>query len=495
MGGAAGASATGTANGTGAARSAVAAALLLAALGACKSKDRIRRTGDAGVAVEVVTEDPGARRKVSVAEREPNDKPAEAGALPLEAVGRGRFDSPKDVDRYQVKIEKPGALTVTVSGLSAVDLVLELRDESDAVLARSDRGGVKLSEGVGGYPVTPGDYDVVVRAFEKPAKKSSKKKAAEPPTGSGSAASGAGSAAGAPVVMTEPSEEYEVIATFADGAAKRAPGQELEPNADAGTASDLAVGETGLGLIGWSGDVDVWKLGTEVLAANNALDVEVTGVEGVALTLEIRDGMSRPQTTRKGAKGQPVSIRGFLPKIPEGTPPIVYVAVSGDRSHPQLEYQLRATARVFAPTEELEPNDKLEQAQPFATAGVPGEGGEGEAGAGEPVTTLRARWEAGDVDCFALPEAATARRLEVTVNAPEGTNLAAELLVNGKVVAKSDEAAGKLEHVVADVPAGAKAIVRVRGLAKPGAEASYDVSWAEVVADDAMPPEEDEYAE
>ncbi len=480
------------------ARSVVASALLLAALSACKSKDRIRRTGDAGVAVEVVTEDPGARRKASVAEREPNDKPAEAGALPLESVGRGRFDSPADVDRYRVKVERPGALTVTVGGLSAVDLVLELRDGSDAVLARSDRGGVKLSEGVGGYPVTPGDYDVVVRAFEKPVKKSSAKKKAAEPAPEASGGSGAGTVTGGPVVMTEPSEEYEVVAMFADGAAKRAPGQELEPNADAGTASDLAVGETGVGLIGWSGDLDIWKLGTEVLAANNALDVEVTGVEGVVLTLELRDGMSRPQTTRKGAKGQPVAIRGYLPRIPEGTPAIVYVAVSGDRSHPQLEYQLRATARVFAPTEELEPNDKLEQAQPFAAAGVAGAGGEdgsGEVGAGEPVTTLRARWEVGDVDCFALPEAATARRLEVTVNAPEGTNLAAELLVGGQVVAKSDELAGKLEHVAADVPAGAKAIVRVRGSAKPGAEASYDVSWAEVVANDAMPPEEDEYGE
>jgi hypothetical protein len=456
--------------------------------GGCKGgKERIRRTADAGTAVEVVTGDPETRRKVSVVEREPNDRPAEAGALPLESVGRGRFDSPADVDRYRVKIAQPGALTVTVSGLAAVDLVLELRDEADQVLARSDRGGAKLSEGIGGYPVTPGSYDVVVRSFQKAAKptkgKDAKKKAEPAPQGDAGAVG-----SGAPVVMTEASEEYEVIATSSPTAAGPAPGHELEPNADAGTASDLAVGETGIGLIGWSGDVDVWKLGTEVLAANNALDVEVTGLEGVTLTVEVRDGMSRPQTTRKGARGQPVSIRGYLPKIPEGTPPILYVAVSGERSHPQAEYQLKAGVRVFTPTEELEPNDKPEQAQPFATAGEGGEGGDG----GEPVTTLRASWDAGDVDCFALPEAATARRLEVTVNAAEGTNLAAELLVGGRVVAKSDEPAGKLEHVVAEIPAGAKAIVRVRGSAKPGAAASYDVSWAEVAAPDAMPPEEGE---
>lgn len=311
----------------------------VAAAPGCKGGDknaRLRRSTDAGPVEEVTSTDQPERRKATVAEREPNDRADEAGALPFDAIGRGRMDGPSDVDRYRLKVEKPGALTVTVSGLATVDLIVELHDAAGAVLAKSDRGGAKISEGIGGYPVTAGSYDVVVRAFEKPskAKKAAKggkgakdgkdAKDAKAGSGAGSAAA-AGSAAGAgPVVVVDPSEEYEVIASFTDAAALAAAGptgerQELEPNPDAGTAGDLAIGEVAAGLIGWTGDVDVWKISTEVLAGNNALDLELSSIEGVTLSLEVRDGMSRPQTVRKGGRGQPVTLRGYVPSGTLGT--------------------------------------------------------------------------------------------------------------------------------------------------------------------------------
>jgi hypothetical protein len=147
--------------------------------------------------------------------------------------------------------------------------------------------------------------------------------------------------------------------------------------------------------------------------------------------------------------------------------------VSGDRSHPQLFYQLKLSARVVAPGEELEPNDRREVAQGFA--------------ADEPL--LHARWETGDVDCFAIDAASSARRLEATVDAGVGTNLAVEFLIGDRVVAKADEPMGKVERVVVDVPAGGHAVICVRGATKPGTAGSYDVSWSES-AGDAMPPEE-----
>lgn len=467
----------------------LAALVLLVPAASCKggAKERIKRSSDAGPVEEVTTGDLVSKRKASVAEREPNNQAAEAGALPLDAVGRGRIDAPSDVDRYRINVEKAGALTVTVSGLAATDLIVELRDSADALLARSDRGGAKISEGVGGYPVTPGAYDIVVRAFEKPVKGKSKKDKKAKKGAAEEAAAGSASAS-APVVVIEPSEEYEVIATFIDAAATTAAGnggerQELEPNSDAGNAGELAIGEVVGGLIGWAGDVDVWKVSTDVLAANNALDFEISAVEGVTLTVEVWDGQSRPQTTRKGARGQAVTIRGYVPKIVEGTPQILYVAVSGERSHPQLGYSLKVSARMVGEAEELEPNDKPELAQPFDVTGADG--------ADDDIanSTLHARWEPGDVDCFAIPAAAAKRRIEATVSVAESGNVAAELLVNDRVVATSDEAAGKLEHLAADVPAGAKAVVRVKAAAKPGAEAAYDVSWAEA-SDDGMPPEE-----
>lgn len=478
---------------------ALGAALLLVGAGAgCKgNKDRIRRDRDAAP-VEEVTGDASARRRIGAMEREPNDQAGEAGALALDTVGRGRMDAPGDVDRFKVQVDKPGALTVTVSALQAVDLVVELRDRDDAVLARSDRGAAKVGEGVGGFPVTPGAYQVVVRAFEKPSKAKPKKEAAKPKTEAASGAGGSAGSAGAVVVMTEDAEAYEVLAVLGDAATA---GQELEPNPDAGAASEVAIGETVSGLIGWAGDVDVWKLGTEVLAATDALDFEVSGVEGVAVTLEIRDGMSRPQATRKGAKGQLVAIRGYAPKIPEGTPPILYVAVSGDRSNPQLGYQLKVSSRPASSSEELEPNDKPEVAQPFPADP-------------EASPLLHARWEAGDVDCFAIPVGGARRRVEARVSAADGAGLVAELLVGERVVATSGKApaaadkpvaspsevakppvaaAGRLEPLVAEVPAGARAVLRVRGPAKAKAEVEYDVSWATLEAEeDAMPPEESE---
>lgn len=472
----------------------LAAALVVTAVGCKGGNERIRRDRDAAP-VDMVG-DSSTPRRMGAMEREPNDKASEAGVLPLDTVGRGRIDTPSDVDHYKVQVDKAGALTLTVSALATVDLVVELRDAEDGVLAKSDRGGVKVGEGIGGYPVTPGTYDLVVRAFEKPSKGKAKPKKGE---AAGGAAAAAGGAPVVPVEIKEEAEAYEVLAVLGEAAVA---GQELEPNPDAGAASELAIGETVGGLVGWSGDVDVWKLGTEVLAATDALDFELTGVEGVTVTLEIRDGMSRPQATRKGGKGQPVAIRGYAPKIPEGAPPILYVAVSGERSNPQLGYQLKVSSRPASSSEELEPNDKPEVAQPFPIDP-------------EASPLLHARWEAGDVDCFVIPAVAARRRVEARVSAADGAGLIAELLVGERVVATSGAAkaaadkpvakpsevaapalapaAGRLEPLTAEVPAGARAVLRVRGPAKAKAEVEYDVSWATLEAEeDAMPPEEGE---
>lgn len=457
-------------------------ACALAAMSACKGgsrADRIRRTSDTAP-VQVVTAGEGTTRpRSNVAEREPNDQAAQANDLALEALARGRIEAPSDTDRYRVTLAKAGMLTVTVTGVPLVDLVLELRDaRTDAVLARSDRGGAKVDEGVGAFAVAAGAYDVVVRAFVKaPAKpkgKAGKRKAAEP-TEPPASASPPGSPAGYPAGY--PSEDYELTASLVEPA----PGNELEPNYDSGTASDLTIGDRAAGLVGWAGDVDVWKLSTEVLAANNALDVELSGVDGVALQLELRDGLGRTVASRKAGKGQPLAVHGYAPGEQDGAPPFLYVVISGDRSHPQQAYQLTATAREAGAEDEREGNDGPQLAQSL----------------GEEGARLHATWDQGDVDCFAVPVADDARRVEVTVEPAEPapgavggpTNLVLEVLVADKVVASSDEPGGKAERALAEVPAGKRAVVRVKGASKPGAHGRYDVSWAQAEGD-AMPPEE-----
>lgn len=435
------------------------ALLLAVALLACKGgskTDRLRRTSEEAPVQVVSPGEPGERRRTNVDEREPNDELA--NELPLGAAAQGRLASSADLDRFRITVASAGMLEVQVSAVPAVDLVLELRSSAGAVLAKSDRGGAGVLEGLAGFPVEPGGYELVLRAFVKPPAKAKKQ---QPPP------------AAAPAPEGFPSEPYELTVAMSE------PGAELEPNFDAGTASELALGEPATGRLGWSGDVDVWKLGIEVLAATDALDLTLAAVEGLALQLELRDGLGRPIASRKGGKGQPLAVRGFAPSEDASTPPFLYVAVSADRSHPAQGYQLSAVVRVREPSDERESNDAPERAQPLPEEGAP------------QLATL----DLGDVDCFAVPAAATRRRIEVVVDPGDSSagamKIAVEVLLGARVVATSvtPSAAAAAERVLAEVPAGAVAVVRVRGAARAGPPGPYRVSWTEALGD-AMPPEE-----
>lgn len=432
------------------------ALLLFSALAACKGgskAERLRRTSEEAPVQVVRPSESGARPRASVEEREPNDEVA--NDLPLGAAAHGRLFSAADIDRFRVTVAKAGMLEVQVSAVQGVDVVLELRSTASEVLAKSDRGGAGVLEGLAGFPVDAGSYELVVHAFVKPPKKAKKAKPAK---------------TGAEPASTEgfPSESYELTAAMSE------PGAELEPNFDAGTASELTLGEPATGRIGWSGDVDVWKIGTEVLAGSDALDLALTGVEGLALQLELRDGLGRPIATRKGGKGQALAVRGWSVGDEPSTPPFLFVVVSADRSHPAQGYQLSAMVRVREAADERESNDAPELAQPLPEEGAP----------------QSATLELGDVDCFAVPAAATRRRIEVVVDPGDSAmNPMAEVLLGTRVIATADAAAGAAERMIAEVPAGAVAVVRVRGAAKAGPPGPYRVSWTEAPGD-VMPPEE-----
>lgn len=426
-------------------------ALLLASLAACKGgskADRLRRTSEEAPVQVVRPSESGARPRANLDEREPNDELA--NDLPVGATARGRLASATDVDRFRVAVASAGMIELQVAAVPAVDLVLELRSEAGAVIAKSDRGGAGALEGIAGFPVEVGSYEVILRAFVKPAGKTKK-----------------GAPAASPGEF--PSEPYELAVSMSE------PGPELEPNFDAGTASALTLGEPATGRIGWAGDVDMWKVGTEVLAATDALDLTLAAVEGLALQLELRDGLGRPIATRKGGKGQALAVRGWGPGEDSSAPPFLFVVVSADRSHPAQGYQLSAAVRVREPSEERESNDAPERAQPLPEEGAP------------QLATL----DLGDVDCFSVPAAATRRKIEVVVDPGESAamNPVAEVLLGTRVIATSDVAAGAAERVLAEVPAGAAAVVRVRGAAKAGPPGPYRVSWIEA-PQDAMPPEE-----
>jgi hypothetical protein len=424
--------------------------LLLLALalagGACGKAAKQKRAGDAAP-VEVVTQPmladagaPGASDEI-----EPNDGDDVATALPLGATVRGKIEPDADVDHYKLEVSEAGALSIDVPGVDGVDLVVELEDQAGTVIAKSDRGGVRMREGFPNVGVTPGKYIVVVKAKKAtaPTKKPAKGKAPPPD-------------AAAPA---KPAPVYEITAKLAPPPANG----EREPDDDRGTALDLVVGDTVNGYIGWSGDADVWKLSVETLSEKNALDVDVSAIEGVALTVEVADGIGNVLATRKAPRGAPLAIRGLVPVVAQGAPPFHYLTIKGDKSNPETAYQLRVSAKVPGPDAELEPNDVPEKAMPFPADR----------------TVVHGVWTPGDVDNFSVPSDPAARTLEVSVDTPPESDLNLELLVDGKVVAKSEKAGkGAAEAASANVPAGATLVIRVKGT-DASSEGAYDVKLAE----------------
>ncbi len=419
------------------------ASLLAAACG----KSTQKRTDRDAAAVQVVTQvttDGGAAAQTTD-EVEPNDGDDTATALAPGATVRAKIEPDTDVDTFKIAVAEPGVLSVEVSAIEGVDLILEVEDVGGTVLAKSDRGGARIKEGVPNLGVSPGTYRAVVKMNKAPPPKAAKPKKGQKAIDAG--------------IEVVPAPVYEISARVAPVA----PNAEREPDDDRGTALDLIVGDTVTGFVGWAGDVDVWKLSVETLSEKNAIDIEVSAVEGVALSVDVSDGIGNPLVTRKAPRGQPLVVRGIVPIVPDGAPPFHYVSIKGDKSNPETQYQLRVVAKVPQPDAEIEPNDTPEKAMP-----IPPDR-----------TIVHAVFTPGDVDCFAIPTDANPRTVDVTVDVPAESDLDVELLVDGKSVGKGDKKGkGVVEKVTGQVPANARAVIRVKGTDASG-EGAYDVQIAE----------------
>ena len=446
--------------------------LVVVALAACgKSDRRVKRDRDAGVTVGAP--DPGGKLAAPTEEIEPNASEAEATPAPPGHVLRGTLDGEADVDVYKVTAPAAGQLRAMLTGIEGVDLILELRDAAGTVLAKSDRGPARTVEGVPGYGVLPGDYFVVVKEFVKPRpkpKKSKKKKGAK-------AAPDAGVEG-----RIGPSPVYELTVELLDAPVAL---HEVEPNDDPGTAVEVLLADTVRGWIGWSGDVDLWKLSLEGVAEQYAIDLDVSGVDGLALDVEVLDAGGERILGRAGGKGASVAIRGLVPVGGAAAPPWHYVRIAADRSNPEATYELRFTARLREPDEEAEPNDDAERATSLSTEVT-------QAGA------MRATWASGDVDVFRLEPQVEPQLLDVTIEPPSGVDLAFELGAPGQPPLAIGTAAGgqKARAAGVPVPVDTPLVLTLRGSTgkkkEPIGEARpYRVVWALTpAAGDPMPPEE-----
>jgi hypothetical protein len=420
----------------------------LVAVAGCRGDGtKTRRTGSAAP-VEILNApqlpDVGSGAGPNADEIEPNDGEEVASPIALGGTARGRIEPDTDSDFYRLDVDRSGVLQVNLSGVDGVDLSLEMTDSAGTTVGRSERSGVRIKEGLPNAGVTPGRYTLIVRHAPKKKSRSRRKK---------------GKAAAAET--EKPAPVYELSAQIVPLPL----GGEREPDDDRGTANDLIVADNASGFLGWTDDKDVWKLSVETLSEKNALDIQVSAIEGVTLTLEIADGIGTTLATRKGSRGHPLTIHGVLPVVPDGASPFYYLTLRGDRSNPETAYTLHAAARVLGPDAELEPNDNIEKPQAIAADR----------------TVVHASWEPGDVDCFSIAIADAPRTVDVTLDTPAEIDLAAELLVDGKAVATANKGGkGALEKVSAQVPAGAQAVIRVKNPdAKSTAEASYDVSVQE----------------
>jgi hypothetical protein len=424
-----------------------------ASLGACRGGNaKTKRTGSAAP-VEVITEpqltDAGRGPGPNADEIEPNDGDEVATPMSLGGTARGKIDPENDADYFHLTIDKPGVLAVVLSGVDGMDLSVELADASGVTVARSDRGAARSKEGLPNVGVTAGRYTLIVKQVKKKAAKPAKgKKGAPPPEPAPAAA--------VPV--------YELSAQLVDPGK----GGEREPDDDRGTANDLIVADNATGFIGWSGDRDVWKLSVETLSDRNLLDVHVSAIEGIALELEISDGLGQSLATRKAPKGAPLVMRGLLPKVPEGAPPFHYLTVRADKSNPETAYTLHATARIAGTDEEVEPNDLVDKPHMMPTDR----------------TVVHATWSPGDIDCFALAPAGTARQIDVSVDTPAEINLDAELLVDGKSIALANKGGkGVVEKLTGIAPPNTRPVIRIKNPdANANADVKYDVSIQESTA-------------
>lgn len=433
--------------------------MALALLAGCdKSKGGAKHIPRDRDAQAVVVVEDGVRVGETVEEQEPNDEATRATPLELGATGRGSLDGETDVDVYRVELSAAGVLAARLGGIEGVDLVLELLDSVGVQLARSDRGPARTVEGLANHPLQPGVYYLAVREFvSKRQKKQGPRTGASPPYEL------------AVELLPEPGPEHE-----------------REPNEDAASAREILIGDDGAGYIGWASDIDVWKLPIEGFTAQYSLDLDVSGVPGVTLTLDVLDDGGALVLRRKGESDGGLSVRNLVPVTGETAPQgpaqrYLYARLEARRSNPVDPYRVHVATRLLDLDEEIEPNDEAGHATPLRE----------EERAAQVVEGRRTGFlTVGDVDQYRLAPVGAPLLLTVEVTPRDAADVTVTVQVSGETLAMANAAGKGGKEYLADVgiPAGKAAHVQVSGTGALGDAARYDLIWSVVPATEPLPP-------
>ena len=469
---------------------------------------RIPRDKDA--APVVLVESAGDRALSFSDEVEPNDDSARATALAVDTGVRGTLDGETDVDVYAVAVPEAGILDARLSGIEGVDLILELRDDQGTVLARSDRGPALTVEGIPNAVATPGTYLLAVSEFVK---KKKRKRRRKPKKGSKADSE-------EPTGRTGPSPRYELTVRLI---AEVPESYEVEPNEADDVAAELIVGEPARGYLGWSKDVDVWKVSIEGFAAEYSLDLDVDAVPGITPTLTIRDHRGAAVLTRKGKKDHGLAVRNLVvfqppedmehgdgdgdkktdsagrkPDSQSKSPPstgdstdsdaaqlFYYVELRARRSNPLEPYRIAAANRLLDVDDEVEPNDDQAHAVPLRDPPLDGATGRDDSSEG----IRRGHLTIGDIDSYRISAGSEPMLLSVTVRPIGEADIELTALVDGQPVATSNQDKAGGAETLADVrvEAGKTAQVKVAGSGKAGSDGAYELRWAADPAGSATP--------
>jgi hypothetical protein len=277
----------------------------------------------------VVLVDPDeASRPDPVAEREPNDRRASAGALTLERPVEGQIQQPKDQDWYRVRVEQQGQiLRATLSGVVGLDLVLEAFDEDGKRQMRvnnaKDGGGEVLVNLAARQP------SYFLRVTERHGR-----------TGPG---------------------KYRLDHSLRPAE----PGEELEPNWKAALATDLALEQDAVGYLGWFTDDDWYRVTPGQLDPASRLRVEYDGLDHVRANLSLRDGSGRIVQDRWSRPGEGVVLSNL--GLPGGQGLLHVVLRTQYQANVESRYYLRVLVDVPAGPTEVEPNDTPQAATPLSS--------------------------------------------------------------------------------------------------------------------------------
>lgn len=431
------------------------AAAAIAASGCSKRGGGKKLEREEGAQPVVVVETSAEAEAVRMTdEREPNDEVASAFALEPGAGVRGSLESESDVDTFRVTVAEPGMLTARLGGIEGVDLKLDLLDGEGQVLAHSDRGPAQTIEGIAGFSVEQGDYYLAVGEFISK-RKARRREKGEPG-------------------REGPSPVYELTAALQQAPAKD---HEREPNDGVEGAIELLIGDEGFGYIGWTRDTDLWKLSVEGFTEQYSLDLDLDGVPGVTLTLDILDSGGTPVLHREGEQDKGLSVRNLVPAVAgagagAGTGAQAggshyYAKITARRSNPVDTYRIRVATRLLELDEELEPNDQPEQATPLRAEGQEAEG------------KRRGFLTIGDTDRYRL-EAGTEPVL-LSVEVAPGGDVDPILTVasdTGTLGMADGGKRGEREHLSAvRIPVGQAAVVQISGHGGLGTGAAYELIW------------------